>query len=101
MREFNENILESLDDGLVVFDVDERIVRWNGALEQFYGVARGGAIGRVLDEIFDRPFVDALRAASQEHPAGAPLYRGPLTGRTRMPSASSRDARLVVTTTAH
>ena len=33
MREFNENILESLDDGLVVFDADERIVRWNRALE--------------------------------------------------------------------
>ena len=38
MREFNENILESLDDGLVVFDADERIVRWNRALEGFYGV---------------------------------------------------------------
>ena len=40
MREFNENILESLDDGLVVFDADETIVRWNRALEEFYGVAR-------------------------------------------------------------
>src|SRR3977135_4447941 len=46
MREFNENILESLDDGLVVFDADERIVRWNRALERFYGVARSEAIGR-------------------------------------------------------
>ena len=45
MREFNENILESLDDGLVVFDADERIVRWNHALERFYGVARAEAIG--------------------------------------------------------
>ena len=40
MREFNENILESLDDGLVVFDVEERIVRWNRALEGFYGIDR-------------------------------------------------------------
>ena len=40
LREFNENILESLDDGLVVFDAAERIVRWNRALESFYGVAR-------------------------------------------------------------
>src|SRR5262249_36137067 len=38
MREFNENILESLDDGLAVFDEDERIVPWNRALESFYGV---------------------------------------------------------------
>ena len=42
MREFNENILESLDDGLVVFDADERIVRWNHALETFLRRAAGG-----------------------------------------------------------
>ena len=79
MREFNENILESLDDGLVVFDADERIVRWNRALEDFYGVAREAAIGRRLGDVFDAPFVEALRAARQEHPYGATLYRVPLT----------------------
>ena len=61
MREFNENILESLDDGLVVFDADERIVRWNRALEEFYGVTRDEAIGRRLGDVFDAPFVEALR----------------------------------------
>jgi two-component system NtrC family sensor kinase len=81
MREFNENILESLDDGLVVFDVDERIARWNHALEEFYGVAGRDAIGRTLAEIFDAPFVEALRAARTEHPYGATFYRVPLTAR--------------------
>src|SRR5262249_56184349 len=81
MREFNENILESLDDGLVVFDEEERIVRWNRALEGFYGIARDAAIGRPLGEIFDGSFVDALRAARQEHPYGATLYRVPLSSR--------------------
>ena len=74
MREFNENILESLDDGLVVFDADERIVRWNRALEDFYGVKRADAIGRSLADVFDAPFVEALRAARQEHPDGATLF---------------------------
>ena len=60
MREFNENILESLDDGLVVFDLEERIVRWNRALEGFYGIDREDAIGRTLGEVFDQPFVQAL-----------------------------------------
>src|SRR5207247_10587067 len=68
MRECNENILESLDDGLVVFDVDERIVRWNRALEGFYGVSRTGVIGRQLTDVFDHPFVDALRAAHRDNP---------------------------------
>ncbi|HEV3141329.1 MAG TPA: ATP-binding protein [Vicinamibacterales bacterium] len=85
MREFNENILESLDDGLVVFDVDERIVRWNHALEDVYGVKRMDAVGRTLADVFDQPFVEALRAARHEHPYGATLYRAPLTDRTGTP----------------
>jgi PAS domain S-box-containing protein len=83
MREFNENILESLDEGLVVCDVDERIVRWNRALEGFYGVPRSSAIGRRLPDLFDAPFVDALRAAWRENPYGATLFRVPLTRRSR------------------
>jgi PAS domain S-box-containing protein len=81
MREFNENILESLDDGLVVFDLEERIVRWNRALEGFYGIDREDAIGRTLDEVFDRPFVQAIAAARRDNPYGATLYRVPLTSR--------------------
>jgi two-component system, NtrC family, sensor kinase len=85
MREFNENILESLDDGLVVFDADERIVRWNRALEGFYGIERDAAIGRTLAEIFDAHFIEALRAARHEHPYGATLYRVPLSSREAAP----------------
>jgi PAS domain S-box-containing protein len=85
MREFNENILESLDDGLVVFDADEKIVRWNRALESFYGVEREAAIGHALGGIFDAPFVEALRAARREHPYGATLCRVPLVSRESAP----------------
>jgi len=94
MREFNENILESLDDGLAVFDGDERIVRWNRALESFYGIARDAAIGRPLADIFDAPFVEALRAVRRDHPDGATLYRAPLLSREATPQ------RLLVNATA-
>ncbi len=90
MREFNENILESLDDGLVVFDGDEHIVRWNRALESFYGVSRNNAIGRQLIDVFDQPFVEALRAAHRDDPFGTTLYRVPLT--SRLHAASIEDA---------
>ncbi len=81
MREFNENILESLDDGLVVFDEDERIIRWNHALESFYGVTRADAIGTQLSDVFDERFVGALRAARDENPLGATLFKVPLQTR--------------------
>jgi two-component system NtrC family sensor kinase len=99
MREFNDNILESLDDGLVVFDADERIVRWNHALETFYGVPRAEAVGRSLVEIFDRPFVEALSAARRDHPRGASLFKVPLLGRVALPGDRERP-RLLVNATA-
>jgi PAS domain S-box-containing protein len=101
MREFNENILESLDDGLVVFDADERIVRWNHALESFYGVRRADAIGRPMAEVFDAPFVEALRAARREDPRGATLFKVPLSGRhSNAEGDASAGSRLLINATA-
>ncbi|MGH9345877.1 MAG: ATP-binding protein [Vicinamibacterales bacterium] len=81
LRAFNENILESLDDGLLVVDLNDRVVRWNSALEQLYGVARAEATGRRLDTLFDAPFVEAIRAARRDAPYGTTLSRIPLVGR--------------------
>jgi two-component system, NtrC family, sensor kinase len=75
MRAFNENIVESLDDGLLVVDLHDRIVRWNSAMEQLYGVSRGDAVGRLLHEVFEVPFVEAIRAARRDTPNGSTLSR--------------------------
>jgi PAS domain S-box-containing protein len=101
MREFNENILESLDDGLVVIDAENCIVRWNRALEGFYGVARSDAVGKRLGDVFDGPFVEALEAARRENPHGTLLFKVPLTARrSRGGDASSAGERLLVNATA-
>ncbi|MDO8794976.1 MAG: ATP-binding protein, partial [Vicinamibacterales bacterium] len=81
MRAFNENILQSLDDGLLVVDLGDRIVRWNTALEQLYGVPHTEAVDRGLHDVFDPPFVEAIRAARRDTPDGATLSRIPLAGR--------------------
>jgi hypothetical protein len=81
MRAFNENILESLDDGLLVVDLNDRVVRWNSALASLYGLSHDKAVGRALDEVFDAPFVEVIRAARRDTPAGATLSRIPLDAR--------------------
>jgi two-component system NtrC family sensor kinase len=81
LRAFNENILESLDDGLLVLDLGDRIVWWNKALEQLYGVARVAAVGRLLRDVFDAPVVEAICAARRDTPDGAVLSRIPMTRR--------------------
>ena len=45
LRVFNEHILESLDDGLLVVGGDGAVMRWNHALERIYGLRRGEAVG--------------------------------------------------------
>ncbi|MBI4886520.1 MAG: GAF domain-containing protein [Acidobacteria bacterium] len=92
LRTFNENILESLDDGLLVLDLDDRIVRWNRALERLYGVPRGEAAGLGLDEVFDTPVVEAIRAARRDTPQGAVLSRIRLSAR-----GSAKGSTLIVT----
>ncbi len=81
LRAFNENILESLDDGLLVVDLEDRVVRWNTAIEHVYGVSRAEATGCALEELFDAPFVEVVRAARRDTPSGATLSRIPLHGR--------------------
>jgi hypothetical protein len=68
MRQFSEHVIESLHDGLVVVDLDERVVRWNNQVERIYGVAREVALGRPLAELFDAAFLDAVPAT---RPRGA------------------------------
>jgi two-component system NtrC family sensor kinase len=85
MREFSENILESLNDGLAVVNRDDRVVRWNRRLEELYGLRHEDAVDRRLNEILDDGFCEVLRSARRESPDGAAVYRVPLKTRHRTP----------------
>ncbi len=85
MREFSENILESLNDGLVVVNPDERIIRWNRRLEELYGVRHEDAVGKRLDAVFSSSFFEVMRSARRESLEGGAFYRVPLTTRHESP----------------
>ena len=78
MRQFSENILESLNDGLAVLDRTGHVIRWNRQMEELYGVRHEAAVGRRLDALFDMGLVDIIRSSSTE---GAAHYRIPMTTR--------------------
>ena len=63
LTEYNENILESMDAGILVLDLDGRVVRWNRAMESLLGQRRHAVLGRSLDDVFPAPFLDALRGS--------------------------------------
>jgi two-component system NtrC family sensor kinase len=62
LTEYNESILESLVTGILVLDLDGRIVRWNRAMETLTGRWREEALGRLMDDVFPAGFLSALRA---------------------------------------
>ncbi|MFN0119247.1 MAG: ATP-binding protein, partial [Blastocatellia bacterium] len=75
LKEFNENIIESISVGVLVVNLQGRIVNWNGAMESMYGLAREMAIGRRLPEIFGSRMLVALRemVARSEHAPDEPV----------------------------
>jgi hypothetical protein len=77
MRQFSENILESLNDGLAVLDRNGRIVRWNRQMEELHGIRHEDAVGHALADIFDPRLVALMRDASD----GAAYYKLPLLTR--------------------
>jgi len=60
---YNENILESIDSGMLVLDLEGQVVRWNRAMEGLYGKSREDVLGRSLDEILPQSFLEALRGS--------------------------------------
>jgi PAS domain S-box-containing protein len=63
LTEYNQNILESIDAGILVLDLEGQVVRWNRALEALDGRSRQDVIGKRLDEIFPAAFMEALQGS--------------------------------------
>jgi two-component system, NtrC family, sensor kinase len=60
LKEFNENIVESINVGILAIDLDDRVESWNAQMEAMYAMSRGEAIGRTLRTVFPAEFCDAL-----------------------------------------
>ena len=62
-------------------------------------MTRDEAVGRRSAEVFDAPFVEALRAARDENPLGATLFKVPLTSRGAADEDDLTAPRLLVNAT--
>jgi len=52
LKEFSENIVESINVGILAADLDDRVESWNTQIEQLSGVLRDQALGRKLGDLF-------------------------------------------------
>jgi PAS domain S-box-containing protein len=60
LKEFNENIVESINVGILALDLEDRIESWNAQMEAMYALSRAEALGQRVQDVFPPEFVEAL-----------------------------------------
>jgi PAS domain S-box-containing protein len=67
LKEFSESIVESVNVGILVVDVEGHITTWNSALEEITGVSRERALQGKISEVLDKDLIGTIHnAAGQE-----------------------------------
>jgi two-component system NtrC family sensor kinase len=85
LKDFNENIVESINVGVLAVDLEDRIESWNSQMEVMYALPRWQALGRSLSEVFPAAFAEEFYRVRQ-NPGIHNLYKfrmGTPTGETR------------------
>jgi PAS domain S-box-containing protein len=58
LKEFSENIVESINVGILAADLEDRVESWNTQIERLTGIPRQSAVGRKLAELFPADLSD-------------------------------------------
>ena len=74
LKEFSENIVESINVGILAVDLDGRVESWNSQLERLIGVTRQVAVGKHLQQVLPPELVLTL-AERQREPGIQHVYK--------------------------
>jgi two-component system, NtrC family, sensor kinase len=80
LKDFSENIVDSMSVGVLAVDFEGHIEFWNSQLERSIGVRRADAIGRTIEEILPADLAAEIVARSEEERV-TNLYKFPLRNR--------------------
>jgi two-component system, NtrC family, sensor kinase len=102
LKEFNENIVESINVGILAVDLEDRIESWNSQMEAMYALSRAEALRQSLSSVFPAALMEEYHRVKNE-PGVHNLYKFRLetrAGETRTVNAAiaplvSRDFKTV------
>ncbi len=77
LKEFNENIVESTNIGILAVDLEDRIESWNAQMEVLFAMPRSFALGQKLAAVFDDRFLEEFHRVKND-PGVHHLYKFPL-----------------------
>jgi PAS domain S-box-containing protein len=80
LKDFSENIVESLNVGVLAIDLDGAIESWNTQIERLIGVPRHEAVGRKLEDVFPADLMVEISARSSDERVSS-LYKLPMRNR--------------------
>ena len=87
LKEYSENIVESINVGILAADLDDRVESWNTRMEQLTGIPRGDARRAQLAELFPGDLCEQFSGARRKrHPSHLPVR----AARRTRPATSSR-----------
>jgi two-component system, NtrC family, sensor kinase len=66
LKDFSENIVESLNVGVLAIDLEGTVEAWNTRMEQLFGVARNDAVGHPLSELLPPELVQEIATRGDE-----------------------------------
>jgi hypothetical protein len=66
LKEFSENIVESINVGILAADLEDRVESWNSQIEKLSGIPRQSAVGRKLAELFPADLADQFERVRGE-----------------------------------
>jgi PAS domain S-box-containing protein len=91
LKEYNENIVESINIGIFAVDLDDRIESWNAQMEVMLACSRAEALGQPLNALFPADFVARFNSVREEQGTHT-LYKF----RLALPSGDTRVANVAI-----
>ncbi|TAM80899.1 MAG: PAS domain S-box protein [Acidobacteria bacterium] len=67
LKDFSENIIESIDAGIVAWNPEQCIESWNSSMERLYGIPNAEAEGKQLTDIFPPDLISQLPRHSEPY----------------------------------
>jgi PAS domain S-box-containing protein len=57
LKDFSENIVESINIGILAVDLEDRVESWNAQMEVLYATSRAEALGQPISKLFPAEFM--------------------------------------------
>ncbi len=94
LKDFNQNIVESINIGIFAVDLEDKVESWNAQMEVLFAKSRGEALRKPLSELFPADFMerfDDIRKDTSAHGTHT-LYKFRLS----LPTGETRTANIAI-----